>query len=109
MHPADESKKSLTLNVIIPTLVATIVMSISLAIDIFGTNTIWFQRSGSIMTIIGAYIAFHEARRSVQTIVDKRGHAQMYVNKELPYAWLSIILLFIGTIVWGYGDLPFSV
>jgi hypothetical protein len=108
MHPGDESKKSVTINVILPTVVAVIVMSISLGMDIFETNTIWFQRSGSIMTIIGAYIAFHEARLSIQTIKDKDGHVQLLINKELPYAWLSIILLFIGTIIWGYGDLLFS-
>ncbi len=103
MHPADESKKSLILNVITPTVIAVIVMSVSLMIDVLGTNTIWFQRSGSIMTIVGAYIAFHEARRSIQTI-----KGNIFINKELPYAWLSIVLLIIGTIVWGYGDIPFS-
>ena len=102
MHPADESKKSLILNVIMPTIVAVTIMSISFAIDILGTNTIWFQRSGSIMTIVGAYIAFHESRRSIQTI-----EGQLFINKELPYAWLSIVLLIMGTIVWGYGDLLF--
>ena len=60
----------------------------------------WLQRSGSVVTVIGGYVAYIDARQSVKFIDDN-----MYLNSHLPYKAVAIVLVFLGTLVWGYADL----
>ena len=69
----------------------------------FSRKSFWLQRSGSLITILGVWIAFHESRESLQTI-----NGSIFINPELPYKWLALILITVGTLLWGYGDLPFK-
>jgi len=97
-----ESTKSKIVHVVIPAVIGAIIFSISLYLDL-KTNEVkefWLQRSGSILTLIGAYIAFHDHRKSVQLIETS---AHFFTNTK--YKYISLFYLLIGTGLWGYGDL----
>jgi hypothetical protein len=99
-HPADESKISVVLNVMVPALAAIGIFVLSLAADLAGTPGNWTQRSGTVLIVVGAYIGYHEARKALQFIGD-----DIYFNPELWYKVLAIALVVVGTVVSGYGDL----
>lgn len=102
MHPANEPRISIWLHVYIPATVVGAVVIVSLIADLCGSATHWFQRSGALMTVTGAYIGFHESRQYTKFI-----DGQLYINPEIPYKWLALAYVVAGTLIWGYGDLPF--
>ena len=100
-----ESIKSIIFNVVIPCLLCLSIFSLSLYLDIENTNNkmFWLQRSGSVITILGVWIAFHEARESMK-LVD----GSLFIETNLPYKYISLSIIIIGTLLWGYGDIPFK-
>lgn len=32
----------------------------------------------------------------------------LYIETELPYRYISLIMVALGTVLWGYGDIPFK-
>lgn len=57
------------------------------------------MRSGSVVTILGAYVGFRAA-----TVQIARTQGILSVNTGLPYGWISLFLVIVGGLVWGYGD-----
>lgn len=99
-HPADETKLSIVLNVVVPALIAVSILAASIIADLKGGAGAWTQRSGNTLIVVGAYIGYHEAKKALQFIDD-----DIYFNPELWYKVLAIALVLVGTIVSGYGDL----
>lgn len=58
------------------------------------------QRSGAVVTVLGAYVAYIDVLRSNKYI-----DGRLYMNPKLPYKWMSLLLVVVGTGIWGYGDL----
>ena len=52
------------------------------------------------MTELGGYVAYVDAKRSVKLI-----DGSLYMNFELFYRLTAVLLVAVGTLVWGYGDL----
>jgi hypothetical protein len=71
----------------------------------------WFARSGAMMTVIAVFAQFKAA--SIATMIQGRafggswGFYHKYKRRQTIVAVLSLVLVLIGTIVWGYGDLLF--
>ena len=105
MSRPKETTKSKIINVAIPSAICLAVFVTSLLLDITNQNSqmFWLQRSGSIITILGAWIAFHESRESMKMV-----DGSLYIETELPYKYISLIMIAVGTVLWGYGDIPFK-
>ena len=99
-HPADETKKSLFIHGVLPAIVAALVLVASVTADLISPGEHWFQRAGSVTTVLGAYVAYIDASRSFKFI-----DGSFYINHELPYRIVSVTLVVLGTLIWGYGDL----
>lgn len=99
-HPADESRASVLLNVLLPAVLALGLLAASLIADWGSHAGGWTQRSGNVLIVAGAYIGYHEARRALQFI-----GGDLYLNPELWYKVLALALVLIGTVISGYGDL----
>ena len=74
----------------------------------------WFQRSGSIMVILGAFIEFrllaidgnfdiHDAKYTVPFDLPKT-----YERAYKILLRLALVVIVLGTLIWGYGDIPFK-
>jgi hypothetical protein len=71
----------------------------------------WFQRSGAI-TVVFAIFAELKASKMID-ILDGGDFAgptwqtanQLYCRKVQIYFYFSVLLIVLGTVVWGYGDL----
>lgn len=72
----------------------------------------WFERSGSVMTVVAMLAQFETY--SVSAMIRGGGFAESWdaYRKYSPYqnlaAALSLLLVAVGTVIWGYGDLWFS-
>jgi len=103
--PPEESLKSKITNVWFPAIGGILIFLVSLYWDLTdtGEKTFWLQRSGAVLTVMGAYIAFHESRENTKFI-----NGELFINNELPYKAISLIYVVVGTLLWGYGDIPFK-
>jgi hypothetical protein len=99
-HPADEPRREVFVHGWLPTIVAVLVMIVSIAADISHAGVHWTQRAGAVATVLGAYVAYRDAKRSFKHI-----NGQMFTNFELLYRPISLALVGVGALVWGYGDL----
>ena len=103
---------------IVYTLLAIIPVLISLFYDMhLEKNTyFWFQRSGSLMVLFGVMLDFEQTKYSG---IEESKHnfvgdgTPQIIAKHLPKERLyikrfSIVLIIIGTFIWGYGDLLFK-
>ena len=99
-HPADEPRRLIILHGWLPAFASSLVLGVSVLADLQHPGLHRAQRSGSIITVLGAYVAFVGARRSLKFIDDS-----LYMNIELPYAVISIALAIVGTLTWGHADL----
>ena len=79
----------------------------------------WFQRSGSLTVLLAAILEFRQAviDKSVKDkawgAAKRRSWAGVAVVGQLPtarktLAIIALVLIILGTIIWGYGDLLFS-
>lgn len=74
-------------------------------------SEIWFQRSGSVLVALGAIIEFNLL--SINGDVNPSGssgreHIAMSKKHQRLHRILTIsafIVIFLGTVIWGYGDL----
>lgn len=73
----------------------------SLMASIATGNGEWFQRSGSLMVLLSAAVEYRRRH-----LPNTRGMATGWLFwRQIPYVCYSSI--FVGTLIWGYGDLPF--
>jgi len=99
-HPADEKFIDIIIHLWIPGILAIIILTVSLLIDYHKIVGYWTQRAGSIVTVIGVYIAYYESKVYMKYI-----DGSLYINPVLQYKIASFIIVIIGTILWGYGDI----
>jgi hypothetical protein len=73
---------------------------------------LWFQRSGIVMTVL-AVLAHFKAAGIATTMIAGGTFAETweafhkYHRFQTLAAWLSLILIVTGTVIWAYGDLLF--
>ena len=99
------------------TLLAVTPVILSLYIDI---NTVqheyyWFQRSGSIMVLFAVALDFEQSKytktkESNSLIVEEKPAiiGQVLSTTRIYIQRFSIVLIILGTAIWGYGDLLFK-
>ena len=72
----------------------------------------WFQRAGIVMTVF-AVLAYFKAAGIATTMIGGSTFAELwevyhkYNRLQALAAWLSLVLVVIGTLIWAYGDLLF--
>ena len=79
----------------------------------------WFQRSGSLTVLFAVILEFwtttivKDARDAAWAAAKRRSWAGTAVLGQLPtprkvIALIALVLMVLGTIIWGYGDLIIS-
>jgi hypothetical protein len=79
-------------------------------------DTEWFQRSGAIMVLIAAIIEYrhlneykvHYQQAAMSGGISRGWHLSILIKSRTVIGRLAIYCLVIGTVVWGYGDMPFK-
>lgn len=112
-----------TVRMYIPDILLFAMLLITLAISFFasiyhyGGSIDWFQRSGSVVTVFSAILEYRHLnifeKNSTQQCVlhgSISGVPSMaYLAKIRQYIGSSCLYtLAAGTIIWGYGDIPFN-
>jgi len=91
---------------------------ISLAIDIFGKGAnplYWFQRSGAVAVFLAAWGEYKLYQINIIINPSPSGWASepkwrnKYGSKYKYFSYTALGLVIVGTLVWGYGDLPFKI
>ena len=104
MKNHDELVSSQLLHVVIPLVLILFSVVVSLYIDLSGlSKMLYFQRSGALLAGLSVYIAHHENRQRYHI---KDG--TLNIQTKIWYQWLALFLGVIGTLIWAYGDIPFS-
>ena len=97
---------------------ALVIPIIFLVIDIFGkeANPLYlFQRSGALAVLLaawGEYILYQIdiiIKPSPAGYVTERKWGSKYGVKYKYCSYTAIGLVIVGTLVWGYGDIPFKI
>jgi hypothetical protein len=71
----------------------------------------WFERSGAVMTVFAVLAQFKAV--NIATMIEggmfeeSREAYRKYKGYQAFASGLSLVLVVIGTVVWGYGDLLF--
>ncbi|RUO38641.1 hypothetical protein CWE13_03065 [Aliidiomarina shirensis] len=84
-------------------LIAALITGVSVMLDYssFGTGVSWFQRSGSILVILGVLCEGKYIAKIIQEDYVTMGTVSLQ-QKLAMHSGLAIAL--IGTLIWGYGD-----
>jgi len=75
----------------------------------------WFQRSGSLMVLFAVTLDFEQSKYiHREESISPRIGTNILIGKELSNArrliqHFAVFLILIGTLIWGYGDLPFKI
>ncbi len=83
-------------------------------------NPVWFQRSGSLTVLFAAVLEYRQAtidekaREAAWGAAKRRSWAGTPIVGHLPpprrfFVIAGLLLIVPGTIIWGYGDLLFSI
>jgi hypothetical protein len=71
----------------------------------------WFERSGAVMTVFAVFAQFKAGGIATMIVGGTFGESweayHKYKHHQAVAAVLSLVLVVIGTVVWGYGDLLF--
>ena len=98
--------------------VAILVAIISVIADYYFTGYNWFARSGSVVVLLAAFVEFKISSHIYEDI-QRAQFMQSKINMSIPLkakptkprrnvSFAAHILLVVGTIIWGYGDLIWS-
>lgn len=72
-------------------------------------TNLWFQRSGSLMTVIAVFANVKAASLLELirggTFGESWNMHHKYITLQKVANWTSVLLVCVGTIIWGYGDL----
>ena len=107
-----------TLSSCIPLLsIALVAVLISLATDILckeGEPRFWFQRSGSIMVLMTAWVEYKLSRINADINPPPSGYVaelkwrEKYGKRYKTISYVALGFIVLGTFIWGYGDIPFK-
>lgn len=108
----DEPLSKVGIHTIAASAVAIVAVAAGLWIDLryepglFG-DTPCFQRSGAVTVICGTYLAFRSGAVIIKSIQYGSQKPIMATNEKPSryYGRAAFCLLFIGTLIWGFGDL----
>ena len=100
------TKKTIYLHGWLPLLIAVIIVVISLVLDLCSSGKNCFQRAGTIVIILGAYVAFYNVASTMK--YNDKLH-EMILTLEPTFNIISTLLIVVGTITAGYGDLIISI
>lgn len=64
---------------------------------------LWFQRSGSLITLVGVLLEYHLVKIRFMPYSERAEQKQISNFPER----VVLLMIVIGTIIWGYGDLLF--
>jgi uncharacterized membrane protein YhaH (DUF805 family) len=71
----------------------------------------WFERSGAVMTAFAVFAQFRAGGLAAMiaggTFAESWQAYHKYKHYQTALAVLSLVLVVIGTVIWGYGDLLF--
>jgi hypothetical protein len=71
----------------------------------------WFERSGAVMTVFAVFAQFKANSIAAMIAGGTFGESwelyHKYKRHQAVAAALSLVLVVLGTVVWGYGDLLF--
>jgi hypothetical protein len=97
-----EIKMAILLYGWLPSLIATCALSVSIWRDLVAPGPHWTQRAGSVVTILGVFVAFVDSNLTTKfNPIDFSNAGRV----ELPFKYFAIALAGFGTLIWGYGDL----
>ncbi len=100
MHPADETHRQIFYHGYLPVLIAVFLLILSVIIDLCCPGLHMTQRAGTTIIVLGAYVGYVDVKRNIKII-----EGALFINPELPYRPISIILIVFGTFISGYADL----
>jgi hypothetical protein len=103
LRPVDQEQvnRAIGWHLWVPVFLATFLVIISVSLGKVYPNHHWTQRVGSLVTILGVYIGFVDARVTGWfTPIN-----QSYGSVDLPFKYGAVGLAFVGTLIWGYADL----
>ena len=72
---------------------------------------IWFQRSGSIIVLLAVMIEFNLFKIGSELSSNGRVDNELHIlidkfsSLKVWFSFFSSVLVIIGTVIWGYGDL----
>lgn len=105
-------------------IVCTILLGLTVLVILFGSVStfrpsaddpeVWFQRSGALLVAFGAIVEF--MLLSINGAVNPSGssgeqHLEMARKYQLKYrimSYVAFVVIFVGTVIWGYGDLLYK-
>jgi hypothetical protein len=104
-HPASESKRKIFLHSKLPVIIGVAWLIVSLCLDLWPPGAWWAgrhwtQRSGSILTVLGVYVAYFGSKQ-MHKFVD----GDYFLNLSLKYPIVGAVMTVVGTIIWGYADI----
>lgn len=115
-HEIEASIKK-SLRIAVPLLIiAFVVPVVSVLFDLCATRSdpfYWFQRSGSItvlFAVIAEYFLFRvgaDINPPPSSYVAEMKWNDKYGAKHRTCSVLALVLVVLGTFIWGYGDIPF--
>jgi len=83
-------------------IISILIIVISLLLENSDRSLNLFQRSGTIVLILGAYVAYYNVKNGIT--YDNNLHMTIIDDTQL-FNRISLLLIIIGTAVAGYGDL----
>ena len=96
---------------------ALVPAAISLALDlIVPSDFYWFNRAGSLMVLFAVILEFRQEYFAQPT--RSKGYMEQGVGLLIPtelsrfrknLRWTAVTLAILGTVIWGYGDVPFRI
>jgi hypothetical protein len=98
--------------------IAILIAIISIVSDYYSNNYNWFARSGSIVVLLAAFVEF-KISSHIYDDIQRAQFMQTKIEMPVPFkakptkakrkvSLAAHILLVIGTVIWGYGDLIWS-
>jgi len=107
--------------------ISAIALSIILVLGVLPSYVLhdwtWFSRSGSLLVVYGLYVVWIDIRGDVhgaleqvkEAAIKKYGEgaqevvgltAEIQTQNRNLYRTLEFIVIGVGTLIWGFGDLP---
>ena len=95
-----------------------LIVAASFFVDLFANEScsklLWFNRSGSLMVLAGAILEYRQHSVTDRDRVnDAFGNFSFFAGAPLSekrkgFEKIAFVYIIFGTLVWGYGDIPFN-